>query len=96
MKKLLFAVLITYATIGFYSCTSEHVVSDQPVAVTEVEGTAPGSNYVWVNSEYAWSGGRYVVVPGRWAIGPHEGAAWIPGHWNHVTRGYVWVRGHWN
>lgn len=96
MKKTVFAILIAYAIIGSYACTSERVVTEQPVAVAEVQGTPPGPNYVWVNTEYTWGGGRYVAVPGRWAVVPRSGAQWVPGHWNHVPRGYVWVRGHWN
>jgi hypothetical protein len=96
MKKILFAILILNTTIGFYACTSERVVTEQPVAVAEVQGTPPGQNYVWVNSEYTWQSGRYVVIPGRWVVVPRNGAHWISGHWNQVPRGYVWVRGHWN
>ena len=66
-----------------------------PVPVVEVEGTAPGPDYVWIRGYHRWEGDRYVWVPGHWERRHHAGAVWVDGHWQHDREGWFWVEGHW-
>ena len=66
-----------------------------PVAVVEVEGVAPGPEFVWIRGYHRWEGDRYVWFPGRWDRRPRAGAAWVEGHWAKHRRGWYWVEGHW-
>ena len=66
-----------------------------PVPVVEVEGVAPGPDYVWIRGYHRWDGERYVWVQGHWERRHHAGAVWVDGQWKHDRDGWYWVEGHW-
>ncbi len=66
-----------------------------PVPVVEVEGVAPGPEFVWIRGYHRWDGDRYIWVPGRWERRPHAAAVWVEGQWRHHRNGWFWVEGHW-
>jgi hypothetical protein len=66
-----------------------------PVPVVEVEGVAPGAEFIWIRGYHRWEGDRYVWFPGRWERRPRAGAVWVEGHWAEHRRGWYWVEGHW-
>ncbi|HLX91202.1 MAG TPA: hypothetical protein VKR32_05940 [Puia sp.] len=93
MKKYFLSVIMASAIFTFAGCVAGYVDS-QPADVTEVEGVAPGPDYVWIGGDWVWSGGVYAWHPGRWAR-RRSGRAWTTGHWEHGARGFRWHRGHW-
>jgi hypothetical protein len=66
-----------------------------PAPLVEVEGVAPGPEFVWIRGYHRWEGERYVWVPGRWERRPRAGAVWVHGEWRHHRNGWYWVEGHW-
>jgi len=66
-----------------------------PVPIVEVEGVAPGPEFVWIHGYHRWEGNAYVWVPGRWERRPRAGAVWVRGEWRHHRNGWYWVEGHW-
>ena len=66
-----------------------------PVQIVEVEGNAPGPEYVWIRGYHRWDGQAYVWVSGRWERRPHARAVWVEGHWVKHRRGWYWEEGHW-
>ncbi len=72
------------------------VVRRPPPERVEVEGTAPGTGYVWIRGHYAWQADDYVWVAGRWDRPPQSNyRRWQPGHWAHARSGWYWVEGRW-
>ena len=72
-----------------------YVRSAPPARIVEVEGVAPGPNFVWIGGFHVWQGGAYVWTPGRWAERPHPNARWVAGTWKQHSRGWYWKEGHW-
>jgi hypothetical protein len=66
-----------------------------PAPLVEVQGVAPGPEFVWIRGYHRWEGERYVWVAGRWERRPHASAVWVHGEWRHHRNGWYWVEGHW-
>ncbi|HLY68510.1 MAG TPA: YXWGXW repeat-containing protein [Puia sp.] len=93
MKKYFFPVMIAFSMIAFAGCAAGYVDS-QPADVVDVQGVAPGPDYVWIGGDWVWSGGTYVWHSGHWVRG-RAGRSWNAGHWEHGGRGFRWHRGGW-
>ena len=72
-----------------------YVRTAPPVAVVEVEGVAPGPEFVWIRGYHRWDGRAYVWDPGRWERRPQARAVWVEGHWVKHRKGWYWEEGHW-
>jgi hypothetical protein len=49
---------------------------------------------VWVDGHYSWDNGQWRWVNGTWERPPNKDAAWIPGHYEPLTK--RWTEGHWS
>ena len=83
----------TYAEGGYYD--GGYVTVAPPAPLVEVEGTAPGPDYLWIHGYHRWGGSAYSWTPGHWERRPREGAVWVDGTWEHSDQGYRYRRGYW-
>jgi hypothetical protein len=74
MKKYLLSAIIVCSMIAFAGCEAEYVDS-QPGDVADVQGVAPGPDYIWIGGDWVWSGGTYDWHAGHWAHG-HARRRW--------------------
>src|SRR5437764_2441180 len=100
MKRLLLAVPVLAAALTAVGCAAGYrgysgygggygyVRVAPPPPRAEVYGYAPGPGYVWAPGYWAWDGGRYHWRSGSWVRRPHARANWVPGRWEHNSRGY--------
>jgi hypothetical protein len=73
-----------------------YVADEPPAAIVEVEGVAPGPDFVWIGGFHRWDGHHYVWNAGRWERPPCANASWEAGRWEHTPRGWHWTDGRWN
>lgn len=72
-----------------------YVNAAPPAAIVEVQGVAPGPEFVWISGFHRWDGSHHVWISGRWERVPRAGAVWEPGVWRHHRRGWYWTDGRW-
>jgi hypothetical protein len=98
---LKFAAAAVFAGSVLSACVSGprhgsvYVKVRPPAILVETQGSAPGSNHVWIAGYHAWRGSEYVWVPGHWDARPRPGAVWVNGTWKEHRDGWYWVDGRW-
>ncbi len=105
MKNLKLTIIAAFISLfSFQSSGQVHVsiFTSIPIAPNislNVGITTPQPRYdaIWIDGFWTFDirTGSYVWVQGYWAFPPHPGAVWMPGYWNHTSRGYVWVDACW-
>ena len=102
MKARFFVLLFCAALAlplftGCVATTSGEVYATipPPAAVVEVQGVAPGPDYVWIDGYHRWDGRAYYWSRGRWERRPYAGATWESGRWDRRDRGWIWIDGRW-
>jgi len=81
---------VTYAVV-------EQTPPPPPAApqTTDIPGTAPAPNALWIPGYWAFDGRRYTWAAGHWEIPPPDARSYIAAHWESRPEGYVFVQGYW-
>jgi hypothetical protein len=89
------AVVLTAGCVATSRRGVIYVRAAPPAAVVEVQGIAPGPEFIWISGYHRWDGTQHAWVAGRWEKRPHAKAVWESGAWRHHRNGWYWTDGRW-
>jgi hypothetical protein len=106
LRKTALGAALAVGAAGFTGCVTrvsyegpsgEVVYADEepPAPLVEVQGVAPGPDFIWIGGFWGWNGHAYAWNAGHWGHRPYAGAGWVEGRWEHTSHGWHHDSGHW-